>query len=174
MEKAQRYYSKIPGSKFIFPDGKEIFFNHGFFDLKPEDYVGEKISINSVQGQERDKRDGKDKFTVYKDELDGLIKAGNPLLYVQGTQPEALPKMATDANAKSEADIIRASAAEKNVVGTTTGDKNTGIGGLSDPNASTVDPELKAQVLANSGAAAAAKIQALKTAAAQKGASSNS
>jgi len=179
----KRYFSKIAGSKVIMPDGKELMFFHGFHDLKEEDYVGLICFINPVQGHPEDPRNGKPAYQVYKAELDALIKAGNPLLYVQGSQPETLPKPrdslgreGVDRNAMSEAEIAQASAAERAVGGRVTGDQNQGTTGIADPNASTVDPSLREALLkpAVGPGAVSARIQALKTAAAQKGTSSNS
>lgn len=142
----QRYYSKVAGSKFIFPDGETVFFNHGFFDFDPANYPGP-ILLTAVNGQAPDKRDGRPKAEVYKEELDAIIKS-NPLFYVQGGQPEALPRVGADANAKSEAEISQAEGILKNSGAQVrvTGDINSGS--RLDVNESTVDPALQSQVLA--------------------------
>lgn len=145
----KRYYSKVAGSKFIMPDGKELFFNHGFHDLKEEDYVGVVCSIAQMNGNPPDRRNGVSCFEVYKAELDTLIKAGNPLLYIQGTQPEQLPNVGADANALSEAKAVQGEVAMRAAGAVASGDVNHTPGQLtpSDVNASTVDTNLKGMVL---------------------------
>lgn len=179
----KRYYSRIAGSKVIMPDGKELYFYHGFHDLKEEDYIDEICRINPVAGQEPDIRNGKKAFEVYKAELDFLIKTGNPLLYIQGTQPEPLPKIGADKNALSETEVLAAQARERSMGGSVTGDANTGSIGFSDPNSSTVDPTLRGIILKerpinvaakNENNSNAARVAAARQAAAQKGTSSNS
>lgn len=177
----KRYFSKIAGSKFIFPDGREIYFNHGFYDLKEEDFVGQVCNINSVNGQAPDSRHGKPLYQVYREELDGLIKVGNPLLYVQGSQPEPLPSFEADKSAKTEGEVATAEARMRGLQSTEMGELNKGVVGITDPNASTVDPSLRGLVLAErkpvgteSLSAGAARIAAARQAAAQKGTSSNS
>ena len=78
--------------------------------------------------------------------------------------------------ALAEAEIHAATAAERHVGGVVTGDQNIGSTGIADPNASTVDPALREALLkpATESGAVAARVQALKQAAAQRGTSSNS
>lgn len=144
-----RYFSKVAGSKFIFGDGFEIYFYHGFYDLKEQDFVQEKFLPNTLNDQ-TDPRAGMNKYQVYKKELDDLIKKGNPLLYVQGTQPEALPSMGADRSARTDAEVAQADNQLRRSVaeGVETGDANKGSIGLSDVNASTVDSSLKGMVFA--------------------------
>lgn len=145
----KRYFSKVAGSKFIMPDGKELFFNFGFHDLKEEDYVGQICSIAQMNGNPPDRRNGLSCFEVYKAELDTLIKVGNPLLYIQGTQPEQLPNVGADANALSEAKAVQGEAAMLASGAIPSGDVNHTPASTSpsDVNASTVDVNLKGLVL---------------------------
>lgn len=154
-----RYFSKVAGSKFIMPDGKELFFMHGFHDLKEADYRGQKFQGNTMQGHEPDRRNGTSTFEVYKQELDALIKAGNPLLYIQGSQPEPLPSVGADANAHTEGDVAKAESLLKNVTHREMGEVNRGPN-QTDVNTSTVDPNLQRQLLAESPAVAAARAAA--------------
>jgi hypothetical protein len=147
----QRFFSKVSGSKFIMADGHEILFMHGFFDFDPANYPGP-ILLNSFNNQ-KDARDGQPKAKVYYDELMGLIRVGNPLIYIQGTQPEALPKPkdfrgreGADQNALSEVEIAQQEAAFRGTAGRVTGEAN--IGTTLNPNESTVDPQLRGLVLA--------------------------
>lgn len=161
------------------PDGFEIIFAHGFFDLKSEDYEGKVCLINVPTGAAQDPRNGLPAFDVYKAEFDALIKVGNPLLYIQGSQPEALPKVrdsmgrtaAADEHAKSEAELLAGTLAEARVGGVVRGEDNKGVT-TSDPNASTVDPALRAAVL-KPAVTAAERIAQAKADAAQR-ASANS
>lgn len=140
-----RYYSKIAGSKFIFANGLEIFFNHGFFDLKENEHQEPFM----ILANKEDPRNGRRCFDVYKAELDDLIAKGNPLLFKQGTQPEPLPNIGAELNAKSEAEIAAQEAGFRNANIRVTGDVNAGqvAGVASDVNTSTVDPELRTKLL---------------------------
>lgn len=137
------------------PDGKELFFLHGFHDLKEEDYVGQ---VYMAAGEKPDPvRDGKPVFEVYKSEFDQLIKVGNPLLYVQGTQPEQLPNIKADANALTDVAAIQSEAAMQASGAIMSGDANKGATGMTGVNESTVDANLRGLVLNDRGASAKAE-----------------
>lgn len=180
----QRYFSKVAGSKFIFPDGEVIFFQHGFFEFDPANYPGP-IIIMAVNGQAADKRDGRPKAEVYYEELETLAKS-NPLIYKQGGQPEATPKPrdskgreGVDRNAASENELAMQDAQMRNAASggvRITGDENKGS--TLNVTDSTVDEDLKGMVLAtrqtqqpNDRAAAAAARQAAASGAASHAAS---
>jgi hypothetical protein len=178
-----RYFSKVAGSMFHFPDGFSIQFAHGFFDLKEEDYEGKIFQVNTINNNPPHHNNGKPAFVAYKEELDAIIKAGNPLFYIQGTQPEPLPKVrdsrgreGADANAKSEAELAASEAIARGLPGKETGDVNAGAT-RTGVNESTVDVGLQAALLAekapaNAGAARLAAIRA--AAATASGSASNS
>ncbi len=155
---AKRYYSKIPGAKFIFPDGVEIHFNYGFFDFKPEEYVGKYLG-NSKE----DPRNGMLKAEVYQGELEAVLKqrGGNPLLFdmsqVQGlaTAPKPIPVddphrpgKKIDDLARSEAEVSSQDQTLAGVRSRETGDVNSGaiVTSGGDPNASTIDHNLMKRV----------------------------
>src|SRR5258708_26850423 len=155
---AKRYYSKIPGAKFIFPDGVEIHFNYGFFDFKPEEYVGKYLG-NSKE----DSRNGMLKAEVYQGELEAVLKqkGGNPLLFdmsqVQSlaSAPKPIPvddparpgKTIADLG-RSEAEVSSQDQTLAGVKGRETGDLNAGaiVASGGDPNASTIDHNLMKRV----------------------------
>lgn len=166
-----RYFSKVAGSKFYFADGHEIQFVHGFYDLKEEELQDPFFSNN-----EKHTDNGKVRFEVYKRELDGLIKTGNPLLYIQGTQPEPLPKprdskgrVGVDTNALSEGELATQDAALSGVPNRIAGERNAGPS-RSDPNASTIDTQLQNIVLREKPKS---RIEQLKEAAANAAGSAN-
>src|SRR5258708_586455 len=155
---AKRYYSKIPGAKFIFPDGVEIHFNYGFFDFKPEEYVGKYLG-NSKE----DPRNGMLKAEVYQGELEAVLKqrGGNPLLFdisqVQSlaSAPKPIPTDDPHRPGKDIADLARSeaevSSQDQTLAGVRsreTGDVNSGaiVTSGGDPNASTIDHNLMKRV----------------------------
>lgn len=138
----KRYFSKVPGATFIFPDGVTVMFTHGFYDFDPEKLPGKYIG-NSKE----DPRNGQDLAEVYFNEIETLVRNGNPMFFDQGTMPQALPQFPQ--NAKSEAEIAAAEQVLAKVNGVVTGDPNTApSGGTSDVNSSAVDPNLKNIVFA--------------------------
>jgi len=155
---AKRYYSKIPGAKFIFPDGVEIHFNYGFFDFKPEEYVG-----NYLGASDKDPRNGVPKAEVYQGELEAILKqkGGNPLLFDQsqiqalGVGPQPIPtddptrpgKKIVDLG-KSEGEVSNQDQTLLGVKSRETGDANLGaiVTSGGDPNQSTIDHNLMRKV----------------------------
>lgn len=174
---AKRYYSKIPGAKFIFPDGVEIHFNYGFFDFKPEEYPG-----NYLGASDKDPRNGRIKAEIYQEELEAVLKqkGGNPLLFDQtqiqtlGAGPRPIPTDDPRNPGKNIADLARSeaevSAQDQTLAGVKsreTGDVNAGViaTGGGDPNSSTIDHNLMKRV---------ANFNASQDAAAQVGATGGS
>jgi hypothetical protein len=158
----KRYFSKVPGAKFIFPDGFEIQFLHGHYDFDSEQHVGT-VNIPAMNAQLHQAH-GRPKADVYFEELEHLVKSGNPLIYdpehLTGVAQVLPPELDPTKNAHSEASIARVDASLANVKGRVLGELNpAGTGAPSDVNASTVDANLQKQVFkpaVGPGAAAAA------------------
>lgn len=163
---AKRYFSKIPGSKYIFQDGSEIIFHHGRHDFNPDDYPGPFISQS-----EKHPLNGQPKAKVYQDELEYLCKSGNPLIFDQGNIPVdiKLPdRLDPTRNAQSEANVQRQDAALRTAGKVVEmGEVNSGGDGRpSDPNVSAVDPALQAALFnSKTTGHGASKIEQLKAAA---------
>lgn len=173
--KVKRFFSKVPGSQFIMPDGFAVVFAHGHFDFDPSKYVGT-VNIPAMNGQVHVAH-GKPKAQIYWEELEGLVNSNNPLVFDQdhltGVAAVLPPELDPKLNAHSEAEIARAESALSRIPGRITGEVNNpgpGAGAPTDVNASTVDPKLQAQVFkpvgpgAAAAAAAAAKARATQAA----------
>lgn len=163
----KRYFSKVPGSVYTFPDGVQVQFLHGKFDFDPKDFPGSFISNN-----EKHPLNGKSSAEVYFDELEYLVKNNNPLIFEQGKLPDGLTLPAgldPSKNAQSEANIQRVDAALAGK-GHETGDLNKGSSSTSDVNASTLDRELQQVVLGSSSAIGpgASKVDQIRAAAAAR------
>lgn len=121
MAQTRRYYSKVAGARYVFRDGTEVVFAHGFADISNSAYQEE---LNEILGK-------------------------NPMIYVEEKLPEPLPKV--QQNAVAEADLAAAEAAlvGRNVrTAQEVGQVNVAAASKpSDVNASTVDPALKAELL---------------------------
>jgi hypothetical protein len=142
----ERFFSKVPGSKFIFANGVEITFKHGFFDLKEHEHQEAFL----ILGNKEDPRNHQRCFDVYLAELNDLVAKGNPLIFKHGFMPPAMPSVGADRNARAEAEIMASELAARNVTGRVTGDVNAGpIGAAntSDVNSSAVDPALRDKLL---------------------------
>lgn len=163
----KRYFSKVPGSVYTFPDGVQVQFLHGKFDFDPKDFPGLFVSNN-----EKHPLNGKPRAQVYFDELEYLVKNNNPLVFEQGKLPDGLTLPAgldPAKNAQSEASIQRTDAALAGR-GKETGDLNAGSTATSDVNASTLDRELQQVVLGSSSATGpgASKVEQLRKEAAAR------
>lgn len=162
----KRYFSKVPGSVFTFPDGRQIQFLHGKFDFHPDDFVGTFISNNKEHPH-----NGKPLAEVYFNELEYLVKNNNPLIFEQGKLPDGLklPEgLDPTKNAQSEISIQKVDAALAGR-GRETGDLNKGVTQPSDVNASAVDKELQNIVLGSSATGpGASKVQQLRAEAAAR------
>lgn len=177
----KRYYAKVPGAGYIFTDGVKAIFAHGFLDVNEKTFPGEYVFPNPQLDPKGAKNTGRPAWQVYREELDALVEKGNPLIFTQETigRSEPIPSFAADAAkaAKSEAEIAASDAALRNsgVQVVASGDVNNGVTGSTDPNKSTVDPQIQAALLNSradrevigpgagkqSGAAEAARARAL-------------
>jgi hypothetical protein len=160
----KRYFSRVPGSNFTFPDGVQIHFLHGRFDFHPKDFPGNFISNNKEHPN-----NGKPRAEVYFDELEYLVKNNNPLVFEQGKLPDGLelPDGLNPAkNAQSESAIMQADAALAGK-GKVHGELNVGTGQPTDVNSSSVDRELQKVVFGTTGPGSS-KVEQLRAEAAQR------
>lgn len=152
----KRYFSRVPGSAFVFSDGTRAVFAHGFLDVNVKNFPGEYRVSNPNPNAENMKNNGRSACVVYREELDELCAKGNPLIFTQDNvkQLEPLPSYAKEATqaARSEAEIAGADAALRNagIQGRVSGDVNDGKAVIDggDPNKSTVDPMIQTAMLA--------------------------
>lgn len=154
----KRYFSKVAGSKFIQPDGFEMFFTYGFYNFKVAHFKDE---IYMAQGQQGDKdpRNGKTKAEVYFNELEAVVnqRGGNPLFYTMeqvsslDQAPVPIPTTIPDQDgklvnisglARSEAEIAAGDAALANTRHREVGELNRGAT-QTNVNESTADPALR-------------------------------
>lgn len=167
---AKTYHSRVPGSKYTFADGFSITFDFGRYRFNPEDFAGDQFWCQTMNNQPPHAFNGMDKADVYFKELEDLIKAPNPLIFVQGQNPDVkLPDELNPAkNARSEAEIHEMDAKLRagGISGRETGDANLGPT-TSDVNSSTVDRELQQRVLAPATGSKADEIRAAAQARAQ-------
>lgn len=166
----KRYFSRIPGAHYTFPDGHQIHFLYGYFDFDSSKFPGKFMSTLKEHPL-----NGQPKWKIYFDELEYLVTSGNPLVFDQNTvaQDFKLPKeLDPSLNARSEAEIARQDGAILNSGKRVneTGDVNKGSYGGGDVNASTVDHELAAVVLGkgNIVGPGASKADQIKAAAAAR------
>lgn len=164
MEKIEgkRFFAKIPGSRFVFSDGEEAVFAHGFCDLNELTVQGEYSVPNENQNCIHN---GKPRLQVYLMELNAIL-GKNPNIFV----PEKLPeKMELNgkipvttksgrvydtpanpgANASTEIEIQQAEAATR-AAGTVRVQQQTDVPGSGMPSPveqSTVDVDLQAAML---------------------------
>lgn len=116
----KRYYSKVTGGRYIFKDGTDVVFAHGFADV---------ISLD------------------HQAELDEILGV-NPMIYVQEKLPEPLPQVPQNAVAAADVAAADAALAGRNTrTAQEVGPVTVGATTPSDVNTSTVDPELKAELL---------------------------
>lgn len=164
----KRYYSKVSGARYIMPDGQEILFIGGRYDFHPDNFPGHFTA--ATFNNQTDPRNGQSKAKIYQDELEHLVKTGNPLIYDADhasnfVASNSLPPLLDPTkNAQSEAQIQATdSRLPKGVV---TGDLNVAAnpGTVSDPNASTASPDLQQMFAKAAGHAGAERIAALKAA----------
>ncbi len=118
-----------------------------------------------------------DGFQIFLEELEHLVNSGNPLIFDQehaGAIVQPLPDGLDPSKvAKSEAEINAQDQRLASGGGRVTGDVNKGEGQITDPNASTVDAELRNVVFKETGPgvgspAAMARAAAAKRAAEQQ------
>lgn len=163
----KRYFSKIAGSCYTFPDGFQIHFHHGRYDFNSNNFPGEFVGA-VVNGKDHPLT-GKPLWQVYFDELEYLVNTGNPLVFQQGSLPVDTvlpPQIDPTKNAQSEAAVKQADASmfAKGTI-REMGELNKAPStGPSDPNASAVDRELQSRLLSpksvGPGAAKAAELRA--------------
>lgn len=169
--KAKRYFSRIPGAHFTMPDGYQIFFLHGFYDFDPAKFKDEKVSIAVMNGNTHPAHD-RDKARVYQEELEHLVNSGNPLIFDQEHAGVIVQPMPADLDpskvAKSEAEISAQDQRLAAVTSRVTGDTNKGEGQITDPNASTVDAELRNVVFKEVGPGSGSAAVAARAAAARR------
>lgn len=143
----QRFFSKVPGASFVFPDGTKVTFDHGFLDIDEKKFPGIIVSANP---QFKLADDGKPRAEAYAAELDNMCKMGNPLFFTQGTVKnlqdvgKEIREDVTN-SARSEHDIAITDSAMRAVAGRVSGDVNNGPLKVE---GSTVDPALQAVVFA--------------------------
>lgn len=167
----KRYFSRVPGSKYTFADGHTIEFAFGRFDFDPEDFE-DMFSVILPAGQ-RHPFEGRTKAEAYYNELEYLVRTGNPLVFLQGGNPiPNLPQGLNPAgNAVAESDLVSAESLLRrggNI--RETGDPNVGGGSgmATDVNTSTVDRGLQDIILAPKATGPGAeRIKQLRESAAQ-------
>lgn len=150
----KRYMSSVPGSTFIFADGTKANFVHGHLDVNAEAFPGKFLN----QTLKDHPHNGRLRYLVYQEELDQLVKEGNPLIFTQETvrnlQKMDEVKKEVEQSAKSEQSILagdaalRSSAASLGKQVAERGELNKGDLGGSDSNSSTVDRGLQDVILA--------------------------
>lgn len=170
-----RFYSKIAGARYIFPDGTSVIFAYGFLDVTEKTFPGVVVSPNP---QFKLKDEGRPRYLAYQEELERLATEGNPLIFTQNTVKNLQTvgeeyKVESAKKAKSEVEIAAHDQAmrQAGVAGRETGDVNKGSLGGGDPNSSTIDPALQAQVFAprtGPGAEAISRAQQLRAEAAAR------
>ena len=144
--KPDRFFSRVPGSTYVFGDGTRVIFAHGYLDLSEELFPG--VFHNMAYKDHPD--NGKPRYKAYKDELDRLVKEGNPLIFTQETVSNLQDLPRPEMNARSEAEIARQDQNLRRIAQTSggaveTGERNTGD---FDPNKSTVDTDLQSRMFA--------------------------
>lgn len=150
-----RFYAKIAGSRFIFSDGTEAVFGHGFIDINEQTCPGEyEVSVDN----QNSRKNGRKKVDVYQQELIEIL-GKNPNIYVPEKLPEKMEVKGTKvdpaANAFTEVELAQKErevelAAKGNVrVEQQVGNAGVGAGIASHPDVSTVDPEIAAEMLAS-------------------------
>lgn len=142
----KRYFSKIPGSRFIMADGFEIFFHGGRFDFDSDRYTG--TFMAATQNNQTDIRNGQPLAKVYYEELENLCKNLNPLIYdekhaVAFVKQKLPDELDPSKNAQSETGILKADASLAGMPGVEMGELNKATS-QGDLNASTADPKLAA------------------------------
>lgn len=178
----KRYFSKVPGSHYTFPDGHQIHFHHGRFDFDSRDFPGEFVGA-VVNGKDHPLT-GRPLWKVYFDELEYLVTSGNPLVFQQGTLPvdSILPdRLDPRKNAQSEQQIQQTDAkmrATGNITEYGEPNKATGTTGPTDVNSSAIDKDLQEALLkpkqVGPGAARAEQLRAEREAKIQTQAAQNS
>lgn len=167
------YYSKVPGSTYTFQDGHQIQFLHGRFVFNPDNYQDTFLSQS-----DKHPLNGKLKADVYFNELEHLVRTGNPLIFDQGTLPIAAIPEGFDAarNALSEAARAEQDQALAKVNHREMGELNISPAGaagvVTGVNESTVDRDLQNTILApkvtGPGAAGMSKAEQIKAEAAAR------
>lgn len=122
----KRYFAKVASSRFIFSDGVEVFFHYGRLDIGPETYPN--------------------MWIAYQRELDAIL-GKNPMIFVTNDQLAADPIVAQ--NAKTEAEIAAVDATMGGAKINQEMGTFSGSGTPTDPNASTIDPKLRAAMMGN-------------------------
>jgi hypothetical protein len=143
----KRYYSRVPGSAFIFADGTRVIFAHGFLDVSPNIFPGEFRNMSFKDHPDN----GRPRYEAYCEELDRLVGEGNPLIFTQETvqKLQELPKPTQ--NAQAEAEIARQDQALRSIARVGGGAVETGElnkPGVVNPNESTVDTDLQKRMFA--------------------------
>lgn len=170
----KRYFSKVPGSRVIMPDGHEMHFLGGKLDFDPDNYPG-KLQC-ATHNNQTDDRNGKLRAEVYRAELEHMVNNNNPLIYDEKTALVAantkLPEVLDPTkNAQSEQAILTQDARLSQVKGVVTGDLNAAAnaGQVTDVNKSTSDRELQTLFANAAGPGATAdRVAAAKAAAIAK------
>lgn len=125
-----RFFSRVAGSRYIFKNGTEALFIHGFYDVKDQQELNE---------------------------LNELTEHGNPLIFRDPAKLEKLDHYVEQARAKAKAEkeilsedqtLSQLTAGKVTKVQQETGGQ-VGTGQPTDVNMSTVDPQIQAAILGN-------------------------
>lgn len=144
--KPERFFSRVPGSTYVFGDGTRVIFAHGYLDLSEELFPG---TFHNLAYKDHPDN-GKPRYKAYKEELDRLVKEGNPLIFTQETVSNLQELPRPEIQARSEAEIARQDQNLRRIAQTSGGAVETGERNVGDfdPNKSTVDTDLQARMFA--------------------------